>query len=167
MIEQEQIKPEEKRVLRSVLITLVYITVVLVFFIADLIALMIFSDTRFGLQISTIIGYTGLVSLYTFVRSRLGPGYSLHNPVVRQQLPRLMTIHCIFAGVIFFVHTFLIFNWSSLPATWFNHTSGPRHVPWFISLLLMVLVLAMMGEVLILRSILSRTTAPSAYDKAV
>jgi positive regulator of sigma E activity len=46
MIEQEQIKPEEKRVLRSVLITLVYITVVLVFFIADLIALMIFSDTR-------------------------------------------------------------------------------------------------------------------------
>lgn len=60
-------------------------------FLAILIA-----DKPFGLQITTLVGYTGLLFFQVFCDSRAFKGYSLRLTAVRNKIPTLLAIHTVF-----------------------------------------------------------------------
>lgn len=54
-------------------------------------------DEPHGMQIATLIGYSGAIFIFTFRRYRdLPTRYSLRAPYVQRQLPRLLLIHCVY-----------------------------------------------------------------------
>ena len=62
----------------------------------DFLALLYFSDTVYGVQICTVIGYTCFVAMYTFLRSNLGPGYNLLDRDDPPLMLRVLSIHGVF-----------------------------------------------------------------------
>src|ERR1022692_3611231 len=66
-------------------------------FVAIFVLYVFLADKPFGIQIATIITYTGSIFCLVFFRWRwLNEAYSLRTKQVRQQLPRLMAIHLAF-----------------------------------------------------------------------
>jgi F0F1-type ATP synthase assembly protein I len=54
-------------------------------------------DQPHGMQIATLIGYSGAIFIFTFRRSHyVSTRYSVRAPYVQRQLPRLLLIHCVY-----------------------------------------------------------------------
>lgn len=67
-------------------------------------AAIILDSQPHGLQVATLIGYSGAVFLYTFFRTRgVTTRYRLSVPYVRRQLPRLILIHCAYLLMLYVV----------------------------------------------------------------
>lgn len=61
-------------------------------------------DEPHGMQIATLIGYSGAIFIFTFRRSRGVPTrYSLRAPYVQRQLPHLLLIHCVYLLALYVV----------------------------------------------------------------
>jgi hypothetical protein len=157
-MEHENDGAADKLTIKSSLKFLGLFAVGLVILFALFAVFLVLSDEPFAIQIGTLVFYTVLVFLLTFVRSRLGAGYSLHNEAVRRQLPWIAWIHGAFCVVVFSAQTYVLHAWSSFSAQW-RAESGPKHDSPLSLALNVLFVLTMFGEIAFLRRILSRACA--------
>jgi uncharacterized membrane protein YidH (DUF202 family) len=152
--EEEKDETEELK-LSSLLKVLGAIAIGVISFFVVFFIFLILSDRPYAVQIFTLICYTSLTFIFIFFRTKLGKGYSLSNPFIQKQLPRLLAIHGAFSLAIFSVQTYVMHVWSRLPASWTAET-GPKHNSWLSSGLGVILVIVWITEVLVCRGILRR-----------
>jgi hypothetical protein len=81
------------------------------------ILLILLEDRPYGIQLSSIVGYTAAVALYTFSRNRnnMQP-FLLSCPIVRRQLPLLIRRHLGFLAALYVVQTIALKLRPNLPA---------------------------------------------------
>jgi len=114
----------------------------------------------YGIQLSSIVGYTAAVALYTFSRNRNGnQPFLLSCPVLRGQIPRLIRRHLGFLTALLISQTMALKFQSNLPAHWITPTSRDAS-PFAIILGIFCRCLAIV-EILTNRSLLDR-----AHDSA-
>jgi hypothetical protein len=119
----------------------------------------------FGIQIATLITYTGAVIYLVFCRTRyFDRGYSLREKAVQRQIPRLLSIHSAFLVLIFMIITFAYALRPYLPGYWF--TEHGRNPSLFVGLLALICLLINMTQILISRRILSRSLGSTGTDTA-
>jgi hypothetical protein len=119
--------------------------------------LLIFLDHQpFQTQIVALVADTAFVFFLVFCDSRAWRGYSLRNERVQQELPRLFGIHCAFLLLLFVLLTFALTERPRLPSSWLAE-SGPRDVPPFDFVLIMIGTAFVFTQAWILRKILKRT----------
>jgi hypothetical protein len=117
--------------------------------------LILLEDRPYGIQFSTLVGYTAAVAFYTFSHNRNGnQSFLLSCPVVRGQLARLIRRHLGFIAAIFIAQTTALRLRPSLPAAWIAPRSKDAS-PFAILLGLLCLVLAIV-QTLTNRSLLDR-----------
>jgi hypothetical protein len=122
--------------------------------------LALLEDWPYGIQFSTLVGYTAAVAFYTFSQNRNGnQSFLLSCPVVRGQLARLIRRHLGFIAAIFIAQTTALRLRPSLPAFWITPSSKDAS-PFGILLGFLCLVLALV-QTLTNRSLLDR-----AHDSA-
>lgn len=113
------------------------------------------SDTSYGTQLATAIGYTAAVIIYGFARNRGGiPPYLFTCPVVVSQYPRLLTRHAGFLAVVILLETIALRIKPHLSSWWFT-SSGRNWTPFFTAVALPVCALAI-TEVMTNRGVLKR-----------
>jgi len=98
---------------RFVLFTLVFLIMVG----SVLFALLV--DLPYGIQLASLVGYTGAVILYTFSANRGNQRYLFRCPFVRPQLPRLGVRHMGFLAVLFVLQTEALRLRPRLSPSWF------------------------------------------------
>ena len=119
------------------------------------ILLILLEGRPYAIQLSSIVGYTAAVALYTFSRNRGGnQPFRLSCPVVRRQLSPLIKRHLVFLGAIFLVETTALKVRPRLPANWVTST-GTNPPPFFTALLSICGCLALV-EIITNRSLLKR-----------
>jgi hypothetical protein len=117
--------------------------------------LILLEDRPYGIQLSSIVGYTAAVALYTFSRNRNGnQPFLLSCPIVRSQIPTLTRRHLVFLAAMFIVQTMALKFRSNLPAHWITPSSRDAS-PFAIILGIFCLCLAVV-EILTNRSLLGR-----------
>ena len=147
-------------ILRFAVLTLLFFTV-----FATAILLIVLEDRPYGIQLSSIVGYTAAVALYTFSRNRNGnQPFLLSCPVVRGQIPQLIRRHVGFLAALFMVQTTALKFRSILPAYWISPTSRDAS-PFVIILGIFCACLAIV-ETLTNRSLLERAHL-SAQTKVI
>lgn len=114
------------------------------------------ADKPFGLQITTLVGYTGFVFFQVFCDSRAFKGYSLRLPAVRKKIPTLLGIHAVFLVFVFVALTGALWVRPWLITNSWLITRGRRD-NWFDLLVMVIGVSVGMGQTLISRKILSRS----------
>jgi uncharacterized membrane protein len=117
--------------------------------------LVLLEDRPYGIQFSSIVGYTSAVAFYTFCRNRNGnQPFLLSCPIVRSQRARLIRRHLGFIATLFIAQTTALKVRPNLPAHWI--TSGSKDVsPFAIALGVICAVLAIV-QTLTNRSLLDR-----------
>lgn len=92
---------QERSILRFAVLGLLFFTM-----FGTVLLLVLLGDRPYGIQLSSIVGYTSAVALYTFSRNRnnMQP-FLLSCPVVRRQLPMLIRRHLGFLAALFIVQT--------------------------------------------------------------
>jgi hypothetical protein len=128
----------------------------LVGFVLVLVLYIVLADEPFGIQVATIVAYTGFVFFSVFCDSRWLKGYSLRQKAVRKEIPLLLAIHAVFLVVVFMVLTIALSLRPSLPASWLAER-GKKHDSWFVDLLLLIGAVTITFQVFISRRILSRS----------
>jgi hypothetical protein len=128
--------------------------------VASVLLSTLLKDTRFGIQISFLVGYTAAVSVFVFYGSRRERGYSVRNRAVQHQLPRLLRIHCLFLAGEVTVLTLALAARPHLPNSWLEE-SPIRHQSVFTFGLTMIFIFAAAAQINICRRILSRARADS------
>jgi hypothetical protein len=137
-----------------------------------LLLFILFGDRPFGIQIATLISYTCAISFFVFSRARwLNRGYSPRYKAVRQEIPCLLGIHCVFLALVFVIQTSASAWRSRLPAYWF--TAHGKDPGWFDDVMVLVYTLIGTTQIFISRNILKRalvaesTTSRNGASKAV
>ena len=113
------------------------------------------ADKPFGLQITTLIVYTGLVFFQVFCDSRAFKGYSLRLTAVRNKISTLYAIHVVFLLFVFVALTAALSLRPHVLSSW--HTTNGKRDNWFDMLLIIIGVTICMCQTLISRKILSRS----------
>jgi hypothetical protein len=113
------------------------------------------TDEPFGLQITTLIGYTGLVFFQVFCDSRAFKGYSLRLTAVRKKIPTLLAIHAVFPLFVFVALAAALSLRAHLSPSRLI-TNGKRD-NWFDMLLIVIGVTVCMIQTVTSRKILSRS----------
>jgi len=132
-----------------------FLGIVLVGFLA-LVLYFVLADKPFGIQVATLVAYTGYVFFFVFSNLRSSEGYDLRQRAVRRKVPHLLVIHAVFLAIVFIGLTVALSLRPTLPASWLE-PRGRRGENWFeLSILLIVLVTCMF-QVHICRKILSRS----------
>jgi hypothetical protein len=99
--------------------------------------LLFLSDRPYGVRVVCLVGDTVWVSFLVFCDSRYWRGYSLRNNTVRQELPLLLRVHCLFLLFLFSGLTLAISAQSQLPSSWVVER-GQRRPSFFVSGLICV-----------------------------
>ena len=98
--------------LRFAVLTLLFLTM-----FSTAILLILLADRPYGIQLSSITGYTAAVTFYTFSRNRNdNQPFLLSCPVVRGQLPQLIRRHLGFLVALLLVQTTALRLRPHLPA---------------------------------------------------
>lgn len=98
--------------LRFAVLALLFITM-----FSTAILLILLEDRPYGIQLSSIVGYTAAVALYTFSHNRNNnQPFLLSCPVVRGQLPQLIRRHLGLLVALFIVQTTALRLRPHLPA---------------------------------------------------
>src|SRR5690242_16344681 len=101
-------------IVRFAVLSLLFLTM-----FATAILLIVLEAQPYGIQLSSIVGYTAAVALYTFSRNRNGnQPFLLSCPVVRAQIPQLIRRHLGFLAALFIVQTMALKFRSNLPTHW-------------------------------------------------
>jgi hypothetical protein len=124
-------------------------------FMAIFSLLILIGDKPYGVQITTLIGDTGLVFFLVFCDSRSYKGYSLRLTAVRRKIPTLLAIHAVFLLFIFVGLTAALSVRPHLSSSWLI-TNG-RWDSWFDVLLMVIGVTIYISQTQISRKILSRS----------
>jgi hypothetical protein len=103
--------------------------------IAAVVLFIALGDKPFGIQIATLIAYSGTAFFFVFCRSRGLRGYSLRNKAVQREIPRLLAIHAAFLVSIFIVQTSAFHLRSSLPSYLLTENRG-RFANWSVRVLI-------------------------------
>ena len=152
----EQLDETRKTTQVSTAMSLGIFAVYLIGAFGGLVLFIVLGERPFGIQIATIVAYTYFAFWYVFFPTRgLLERYSLRNKAVRQQLPRLLAIHCTFLALIFLGQTMLFATRSRLPSYWLTE-HGKRGGTLYEAVLLVPIVIVFFIQVLISRRILSR-----------
>lgn len=113
-------------------------------------------DKAFGIQIATMVVYSGSVFCLVFFRWRgLEEAYSLRNKVVQAAIPRLLVIHFVFLAFVVAALTLAFSVQPRLPSYWVTERFA-RGGSFLSRGLLVMFTLAGLAQVLICRRILSR-----------
>jgi hypothetical protein len=130
--------------------------ILLAVFVVPMFAFMSLRGEPHGIQIATLISYTCVVFVFTFCRARWEfTSYSLDEPYVQEQFPRLLGIHFLCSVVLYFGEGWALSMLGSLPA-WWVHSSGPKDTPPFETAVTAVIGAMALSQVLISRRILAR-----------
>lgn len=122
----------------------------------SLFAFISLGDQPYGIQFATLISYSGAVFIWTFFRTRgVRTKHSLSARYVREELPRLLMIHCAFFIAIFSLETWALDVRSSMPSWWLT-AQGRKGMPPFDFALMLLVMGTAISEVFILRRILGR-----------
>jgi hypothetical protein len=98
--------------LRFAVLTLLFLTM-----FSTAILLILLEDRPYGIQLSSITGYTAAVAFYTFSRNRNdNQPFLLSCPVVRSQLPQVIRRHLGFLAALLLVQTIALRLRPHLPA---------------------------------------------------
>lgn len=125
--------------------------------LATLCMFIILGERPFGIQIATAITYTYFAFWYVFFPTRgLLQQYSLRNKAVQRRIPLLLAIHCAFLTPIFVGETIWFSMKPNLPSYWFTE-HGKRDAPWYVSVVMVSIVVVFFTQVLISRRILRRS----------
>jgi hypothetical protein len=117
--------------------------------------LILLEDRPYGIQFSTLVGYTAAIAFYTFSQNRNGnQSFLLSCPVVHGELARLIRRHLGFIAAIFTAQTTALILRPSLPSFWITPSSKEAS-PFAILMGLFCLVLAII-QILTNRSLLDR-----------
>lgn len=124
--------------------------------IAAVVLFIALRDKPFGIQIATLIAYSGTAFFFVFCRSKGLRGYSLRNKAVQREIPRLLAIHTAFLVSIFIVQTSAFHLRSSLPSYLLTANRG-RFANWSVSVLIIFFVSAIFVQAYMSRKILCRS----------
>lgn len=113
----------------------------------------------FGLQITALVGYSGLTFFQVFCDSRAFKGYSLRLPAVRRKLPDLLVVHLGFLLLVFVVFTSALSVRPHLSPAWNFHDPKHPDETWLDVLLIFAAPVVCMGETYTCRGILRRSIA--------
>jgi hypothetical protein len=132
-----------------------------IWFLTTFLGYVALSDTPFGIQITSMITYTGFVFLLVFCDTRGWKGYSLAEKAVRQKLPLLLCIHAGFLVIIFTGITIAIRIHPHLSLFWtLERDRGGRgrfsSLSYFDNLSILSFVAIVFTQTLICRRILGR-----------
>ena len=109
-----------------------------------------------GTQIATLITYTGAIFVSTFFRVRSGFAlYSLDEPYVQEQLPRLLGIHLAYLLAVYFVDGWALSIQPSL-SSWWVQPAGQKHTTPFDEALMIGIGSLALSQIILSRSILGR-----------
>lgn len=105
-------------ILRFTVLALLWFTM-----LGTIVLLILLPDQSYGIQLSSIVGYTAAVALYTFSRNRnnMQP-FLLSCPVVHRQIPLLVRRHITFLAAFFILQTTALNVRQYLP----DHLTAPR-----------------------------------------
>jgi hypothetical protein len=117
----------------------------------------------FGIQIVSLLAYTGFVFLLVFCDTGRWKGYSLSERAVRQKLPLLVYIHAGFLAVMFAGVTGATLLRSHLSDFWTVERGTRRPLSYFDLILCLTGVTILYSQVFIFRGILGR--APKDEQK--
>lgn len=127
--------------------------------------LALLNDRPYGIQISTLLGYTATVSFYTFTQNRNGnQSFLLSCPIVRGQLTRLIRRYFFYITSLFIAQTTALRLRQNLPAAWITPTSKDAS-PFAIVLGILCVVLAIV-HTLTNRSLLDRAHRSAKLERA-
>jgi hypothetical protein len=119
------------------------------------------NENPFVLQITSVFGYTAWVFYLVFCDSRYWRGYSLRKEEVRQELPRLLSMHVVFLVLLVVVETMALWARPHLPGYW-RTEYGSRHDTLFAGVLMLTGLGIGMTQILITRRILGRVAGKNA-----
>ena len=126
--------------------------------------LILLEDRPYGIQLSSIVGYTAAVAFYTSSRSNDNQRFLLSCPVVRAHLPQLVRRHVAFLATLFIIQTKALELRPKLPGRWITPSSKDAS-PFVIVLGVLCLSLGSV-QILTNRSLLGRAHL-AAQIKAV
>jgi len=130
--------------------------ILLFVFVVPLIAFGSLRHEPHGFQIATLITYTGIVFVFTFCRARWEfTSYSLDEPYVQEQVPRLVGIYFLYAIALYFGVGWALSIRASLSGWWLQ-SSDPKGTPPFDLVLLATIGAAALSQILASRRILGR-----------
>jgi hypothetical protein len=116
----------------------------------------VLADKPFGIQVATLVAYTGYVFFFVFSNLRASKGYDLRQRAVRQKIPHLLVIHAVFLAIVFIGLTVALSLRPSLPPSWLE-PRGRRGENWFELSILAIVFVTCMFQAQICRKILSRS----------
>lgn len=125
-------------------------------FLALAILFVVFVHKPFGIQITTLIGYTAAVFFLVFFRWRRHRAYSLREKPVQREIPRLLKVHVAFLVLVFAGLSFAIHVRPSLPSYWLTE-HGKRGETLFEWVVIVCFASTLMTQVYVSRKILSRS----------
>jgi hypothetical protein len=136
---------------RFVLFTLVFLIMI------GSVLFALWVDLPYGIQLASLVGYTGAVILYTFSANWRGnlQRYLFRCPFVRPQLPRLALRHIGFLAVLFVLQTGAFRLRPRLSPSWFVATGWKGTTRFELTLQILCAALAL-TEIKVNRSLLSR-----------
>ena len=104
---------------------------VLILFAISLFAFIALADQPYGTQCATLIVYSGAIFIWTFFRTRgVHTRHRLSAPYVREQLPRLLLIHCVFMVAVFALETWAL-SMQPFMSSWWLSSQSRRDMPPF------------------------------------
>jgi hypothetical protein len=113
-------------------------------------------DTRYGIQFTSIIGYSAATVLYTFSANRGMQRYLFDCPSVRSQYRRLVVRHICFLTVLVLLQTAILSIRPHLSPWWMTEGFGPRGMPPFLTLMFTLCGALCIAEIVSNRSLLQR-----------
>jgi hypothetical protein len=108
---------QESSTLRYAILALLLLTMC-----GTVILLILLEDRPYGIQLSSLVGYTAAVALYTFSRNNNMQPFQLSCPAVRRYLPLLIRRHVGFLAALFIVQTTALKLRPNLP----THLTAPN-----------------------------------------
>ena len=153
----EQLDEPEKRPQVSTATSLGIAAAYLAGVFGGLLLFIVLADKPFGIQITTAIVYSYFIFWYVFFPTRgLLEKYSLRDPVVQQQVLRLLAIHLAFLTLIVVWQTVLFTVKSRLLNYWLTE-HGKRWDTLYELVLIGSFAIVFWAQVLVSRRILSRS----------
>ena len=152
--EPQEPEPEEDKV-TGVEALFVYFMILLLALLS-IIAFINLEGHRHGLQIATMLSYSGGVFIWTFLRTRgVTNRYPLDEPYVQEQLPKLLGIHCLFLVCVDGFESSAFALSRDLSPWWFTASSRKDIPPFQLCLMLCIGAIGIM-QVMLSRRILYR-----------
>lgn len=152
--EPEEPQPKEDKVTTAEALGVYFMIVLLA--LLSLVAFVNLAGRKHGIQIATMLSYSGAIFIFTFFRTRgVRTRYPLDEPYVQEQLPKLIGIHCLFLLGVDGIEA-AAFAFSHHLSSWWFTTSDPKGIPPFQLSLMLCIGAIGVAQIILSRRILHR-----------